>query len=174
MKLTKKRLIVNSQKKNDWLYLGRIDRAVFHYIRMTNLIENFGYLGLLLFCFFAATVLPVSSEAALAAALALKMPTIPALAFATVGNCAGIVFNYWVGSKVEEKLLHQHLQKKALARTYKIMQRWGKWSLALSWLPVIGDPLTYLAGVLRMNFYLFFIVAAVLRFLRYLVIVKFF
>ncbi|MCG3120950.1 MAG: Inner membrane protein YqaA [bacterium] len=141
---------------------------------MTNLITHFGYLGLATFCFLAATVLPVSSEAALAAALALKMPAVPALAFATIGNCAGIVFNYWVGTKVEEKLLHQHLQKKVLAKTYGLMQRWGKWSLLLSWLPVIGDPLTYLAGILRMNFYLFFIAAALLRFLRYLVIIGFF
>ena len=102
------------------------------------------------------------------------MPALPALAFATVGNCAGIVFNYWVGSKVEEKLLHQHLQKKPLARAYDIMQRWGKWSLLLSWLPVIGDPITYLAGVLRMNFYLFVFAVAVLRFLRYLVIIGLF
>ena len=123
---------------------------------MAYLIDNFGLLGLMLFSFFAATVLPVSSEAALAAALALKMPAIPALAYATVGNCAGIVFNYWVGSKVEEKLLHQHLQKQPLARAYGIMQKWGKWSLLLSWLPVIGDPITYLAGVLRINFGLFF------------------
>lgn len=141
---------------------------------MTFLLEHFGYLGLLLFCFFAATVLPVSSEVALAAALALKMPVIPALVFATVGNCAGIAFNYWVGSKVEEKLLHQYLQKQPLARAYGLMQRWGKWSLAVSWLPVIGDPLTYLAGALRMNFYLFFSVAALLRFLRYLVVAGFF
>ena len=141
---------------------------------MTKFIIDFGYLGLMLFCFLAATVLPVSSEAALAAALALKMPAIPALTFATAGNCAGVVFNYWVGSKVEEKLLHQHLQKKPLARAYAIMQRWGKWSLLLSWLPVIGDPITYLAGVLRMNFYLFFIAASVLRFLRYLAVAGFF
>lgn len=141
---------------------------------MNLFITHFGYLGLLLFCFFAATVLPVSSEAALAAALALKMPVLPALAVATAGNCAGIVFNYWVGSKVEEKLLHRHLQKKPVARAYEIMQRWGKWSLLLSWLPVIGDPITYLAGVLRMNFYFFFSVAAALRFLRYLAVAGFF
>jgi membrane protein YqaA with SNARE-associated domain len=141
---------------------------------MNSFITSFGYFGLAIFCFFAATVLPVSSEAALAAALALKMPALPALAFATIGNCAGIMFNYWVGSKVEEKLLHQHLQKKPLARAYDMMQRWGKWSLLLSWLPVIGDPITYLAGVLRMNFYLFFSVAALLRFLRYLAVAGFF
>jgi membrane protein YqaA with SNARE-associated domain len=141
---------------------------------MMYLVDNFGLLGLLLFSFFAATVLPVSSEAALAAALMLKMPAAPALIFATVGNCAGIILNYWVGSKVEEKLLHQHLQKKPLARAYQIMQRWGKWSLLLSWLPVIGDPITYLAGALRINFNLFIFVASSLRFLRYLVIAGFF
>lgn len=141
---------------------------------MTSFIANFGYLGLMAFCFLAATIFPVSSEAALIAALALKMPAIPALAFATVGNCVGIVFNYWVGSQVEEKILHEHLQKKSLARAYSLMQRWGKWSLLLSWLPVIGDPITYLAGVLRINFHLFIFVASSLRFLRYLVIAGFF
>ncbi|MCI0694593.1 DedA family protein [candidate division KSB1 bacterium] len=141
---------------------------------MMYLVDNLGLLGLMLFCFLAATVFPVSSEAALIAALTLKMPVIPALAFATAGNCAGIVFNYWVGSKVEEKLLHEHLQKKSLARAYNIMQRWGKWPLLLSWLPVIGDPITYLAGALRINFHLFIFVASSLRFLRYLVIAGFF
>jgi membrane protein YqaA with SNARE-associated domain len=141
---------------------------------MTSFIANFGYLGLMAFCFLAATIVPVSSEAALVAALALKMPVIPALTFATVGNCTGVVFNYWVGSKIEEKLLHQHLQKKSLARAYSLMQRWGKWSLLLSWLPVIGDPITYLAGTLRINFYLFIFIACSLRFLRYLAIADFF
>jgi membrane protein YqaA with SNARE-associated domain len=61
---------------------------------MTSFITNFGYLGLMVFCFLAATVFPVASEAALVAALALKMPAIPSLVFATIGNCAGIVFNY--------------------------------------------------------------------------------
>jgi membrane protein YqaA with SNARE-associated domain len=141
---------------------------------MTSFIANFGYVGLMAFCFLAATVFPVASEAALVAALALKMPAIPSLVFATIGNCAGIVFNYWVGSKVEEKLLRQHLQKRPLARAYSFMQRWGKWSLLLSWLPVIGDPMTYLAGALKINFYLFIFVASGLRFLRYLIIVGFF
>ncbi|MDZ7359558.1 MAG: VTT domain-containing protein [candidate division KSB1 bacterium] len=141
---------------------------------MTHLLDNFGLPGLMVFCFFAATVLPVSSEAALVAALALKMPALPALAFATIGNCSGIAFNYWMGSQVEEKLLHQHLQKQSLARAYGMMQRWGQWSLLLSWLPVIGDPITYLAGALRLNFYLFILVASTLRFLRYLAVAGFF
>lgn len=126
------------------------------------------------FSFLAATILPFSSEAALATALALKMPVWPVLLFATLGNCAGVTFNYWLGWKGEEKLLEQHLQKKAVARAYTMTQRWGKWSLLLSWLPVIGDPITILAGVLKINFGLFAAVAFTLRFLRYLVIAGFF
>ena len=126
------------------------------------------------FAFLAATIIPLSSEAALAAALSLGSSAIPALIFATIGNCAGVAFNYWLGWKGEEKLLHKRLQKKSVDRAYRITQRWGKWSLLLSWLPVIGDPITILAGILRINFKLFVAVAFPLRFLRYLFIVEIF
>jgi len=85
-----------------------------------------------------------------------------------------VAFNYWLGWKGEEKLLHKHLQKKSVARAYRITQRWGKWSLILSWLPVIGDPITVLAGILRIKFTLFVAVTFSLRFLRYLLIVGIF
>ena len=128
-------------------------------------------LSLTVFAFLAATIIPLSSEAALAAALSLGSSAIPALIFATIGNCAGVAFNYWLGWKGEEKLLHKHLQRKSVARAYRITQRWGKWSLLLSWLPVIGDPITILAGVLRINFTLFAAVTFPLRFLRYFLII---
>lgn len=141
---------------------------------MTEYLVHFGYAGLMSFSFLAATILPVSSETVLAAALALKMPPWPALLFATVGNCAGVAFNYWLGWKGEEKLLRQHLQKTAVARAYRMAQRCGKGSLLLSWLPVIGDPITIVAGVLKINFGLFAATAFTLRFLRYLLIAGFF
>lgn len=122
------------------------------------------------FSFLAATIVPVSSEAALASALAFKMSAAKVLFFATIGNCAGVAFNYWLGWKGEEKLLHKHLQKKSVARAYGLTQRWGKWSLLFSWLPVLGDPITILAGVLKINFVLFAIVTFSLRFMRYLFI----
>jgi len=141
---------------------------------MTDYLSTYGPIGLMAFSFLAATIVPVSSEAALASALALDMPPKSALIFATIGNCAGVAFNYWLGWKGEEKLLHKHLQKKSVARAYRITQRWGKWSLLLSWLPVIGDPITILSGILRINFTLFVGVTFALRFLRYLFIVGLF
>ena len=131
----------------------------------------YSYLSLTVFAFLAATIIPVSSEAALAATLSLGGSAIPALIFATTGNCAGVAFNYWLGWKGEEKLLHKLLQKKSIDRAYRITQRWGNWSLLLSWLPIIGDPITILAGVLRINFTLFAAVTFALRFLRYFLII---
>jgi membrane protein YqaA with SNARE-associated domain len=141
---------------------------------MTEYLSSYGYVGLMAFSFLAATIIPVSSEAALVGALALDMQPISALFFATIGNCAGVAFNYWLGWKGEEKLLHKHLQKKSVVRAYAMTQRWGKWSLLLSWLPVIGDPITILAGVLKVNLGLFVAVTFPLRFLRYLFIAGFF
>ncbi|MCH7754039.1 DedA family protein [candidate division KSB1 bacterium] len=134
----------------------------------------YSYLSLTVFAFLAATLIPVSSEAALATALSLGSSPIPALIFATMGNCAGVAFNYWLGWKGEEKLLHEYLQKKSVARAYQITRKWGKWSLLISWLPIIGDPITILAGVLRINFTLFVAISFPLRFLRYLFIVELF
>ena len=134
----------------------------------------YSYLSLTVFAFLAATLIPVSSEAALATALSLGSSPIPALIFATMGNCAGVAFNYWLGWKGEEKLLHEYLQKKSVARAYQITRKWGKWSLLISWLPIIGDPITILAGVLRINFTLFVALSFPLRFLRYLFIVELF
>ncbi len=124
--------------------------------------------------FLAATIFPMSSEAALAATLALGASAIPALISVTIGNCAGVAFNYWLGWQGEEKFLHKHLQKKSVARAYTITQSWGKWALLLSWLPVIGDPITIFAGVLKVNLALFLIVTFTLRFLRYVFIVGIF
>ena len=74
------------------------------------------------------------------------MQPISALTFATTGNCAGVAFNYWLGWKGEEKLLHKHYRKDQLPEVTTVTQRWGKWSLLLSWLPVIDDPITILAA----------------------------
>ncbi len=138
---------------------------------MTTSWTGSGYLGLMAFSFLAATIVPVSSEAALAGALALDLRPVLVLLFATVGNCAGVALNYWLGRKGEEKFLQKHLHKRSVARAYHLTQRWGKWSLLLSWVPVIGDPITILAGVWRVNLPLFVAVTFPLRFLRYALIV---
>ena len=95
------------------------------------------------------------------------MPILNAMIFASSGNIAAIVLNYWFGywlySKTEIKLK----SSKVGAKSLEYGDRYGYFILLLSWLPLIGDPLTLVAGVIRLKFLYFLVVAGALRILRY-------
>lgn len=95
------------------------------------------------------------------------MPLWRALVFASVGNILAITLNYalgyWLYEKTKTKLSKSKTGTKALGYGGK----YGYFILPFTWLPVIGDPLTLVAGVLRLNFYYFLLVAGSLRVLRY-------
>ncbi len=131
-----------------------------------NFIEEYGYWGLLLFCLLAATIVPISSEGAVAGALALKMKALPVLIWASVGNILGTVVNYFFGIWIGQKWVEKKITK-STKKAYEIAHKYGWWSLLLSWLPIIGDPITIAAGVLRWNFFLFSVIVFSLRILRY-------
>ena len=101
------------------------------------------------------------------AALANDMPILTAMIFASAGNLLGITLNYWLGywlySKTEIKLKKSRVGTKSL----EYGDRYGYLILLFSWLPVIGDPLTLVAGLMRLRFIYFIVIAGVLRILRY-------
>ncbi len=117
--------------------------------------------------FLAATILPLSSELTFIVALENAMPKYTALFFASSGNILAIMLNYFLGyllyEKTKKKLNTSKIGRKSLKYAYK----YGYYTLALSWLPLIGDPLTLVAGLLRMRFIVFIIIAGTLRILRY-------
>ena len=111
-----------------------------------------GYTGLLLSAFLAATILPLSSEVMLAAmALSGVYATFPLWAFATAGNFAGAVVNWGLG----RYCLHFQgrrwfpVSRESLEKSQRYFLRYGVWSLLFAWLPLVGDPLTLVAGLLR-------------------------
>jgi len=124
-------------------------------------------LALFVSAFLAATILPFSSEAAFILALQSDMPPLNAMIAASSGNVLAIVLNYLLGyflyTKTEKKLLSSKLGKYA----YKKGHQYGYFALVLSWLPLIGDPLTLVAGLVRLKFVWFFLIAGSLRVLRY-------
>lgn len=109
------------------------------------------YLGLFLTAFLAATLLPAQSEALLVALLLADHPAWLLVLVAGAGNVLGSTLNWWLGRGIERYRGRRWFPvgPQALARAQRWYARHGKWSLLLSWLPVVGDPLTLVAGVLR-------------------------
>ncbi len=124
-------------------------------------------LSLFFSAFLAATILPFSSEVAFLAALANDMPLLNAMLAASSGNILAIIVNYWFGYWLYDKTKTKLSSSKTGNWSLEYGQRYGYFILLFSWLPVIGDPLTLVAGVLRLNFIWFVIVAGTLRVMRY-------
>ena len=124
--------------------------------------------------FVAATLLPAQSEAVLAAlVVAGDQPVWLLLAVASVGNVLGSVVNWLLGRGIGSFRDRRWFPAKGVAfgRAQRWYQRYGKWSLLLSWAPFIGDPLTLAAGVLREPFLPFLILVTIAKTLRYAVLV---
>ncbi|WP_433771873.1 YqaA family protein [Pseudomonas putida] len=128
------------------------------------------YFGLFLAAFGAATLLPLQSEALLVGLLLSdKYWLWSLLAVATLGNVLGSLVNWWLGRAIERfrdrrwfPVSAAHLEK---ARIH--YQRYGHWSLLLSWMPVIGDPLTLVAGVMREPLGRFLLIVTLAKGARY-------
>ncbi|MDJ0390631.1 YqaA family protein [Roseomonas sp. E05] len=131
------------------------------------------YAGLFGLSLVAATILPAQSEAALAGLL-LAGTYSPALLLvaASLGNTAGSAINWALGRSIERYRRRRWfpVRPAMLERAQGWYRRYGKWSLLLSWLPVVGDPLTLVAGVMREPFLPFLLLVALAKAGRYLVV----
>lgn len=120
--------------------------------------------------FLAATIFPLYSEAVLIALYNLgnHNPLI-LLVVATIGNVLGSCVNFVLG----RYLVHFQDRKwffispRKMQKYSNFYQRFGIWSLLFAWLPVIGDPLTFLAGTFKVNFWIFLALVTIGKFLRY-------
>jgi membrane protein YqaA with SNARE-associated domain len=141
---------------------------------MQSLVTQFGGPGLLVVALIGATILPLSSEVALAAAIGLGMNMWEAFLWASIGNCLGATSNYWVGYLFSKKICRWLSSKKEGEKAIARVERHGAWGLLLSWIPFIGDPLTYAAGAFRIHFAKFVAIALPVRVVRYLIVILFF
>ena len=130
-----------------------------------------GYPSLFFMSFMASTLLPLGSEWLLVTMLVAGYDPAAAVATATVGNYLGAVATYLIGiyggSWLIGKVLRVSPEQQDRARNY--YQRFGVYSLLFSWLPVVGDPLCLMGGVLRVNFGLFSLLVAAGKLARYVV-----
>jgi membrane protein YqaA with SNARE-associated domain len=129
------------------------------------------YGGLFVAALAAATILPMQSEAVLVGLL-LTGSYEPGLLLlvASLGNVLGSVINWLLGRSIARFRDRRWFPVKAgaLASAQRWHQRWGRWALLLSWLPIVGDPLTVVAGTMREPFPVFLALVTLAKVGRYL------
>ena len=141
--------------------------------RATTMIDPTILFGVFLTAFVAATILPAQSETALVAAIvAGGQDPVVAVAVASIGNVGGAVVNWWLGREVRRFGSRRWFPVSAadLERASGWYERYGKWSLLLSWAPFVGDPLTVVAGFLRERLSVFLLLVGIAKIGRYAVL----
>lgn len=130
--------------------------------------------GLFLSALLSATLLPGSSEALLVALLlAGGQPPLALFLAATAGNVLGSLVNWLIGLSVERFRSRRWfpVSERDMARAQRWFARYGLWSLLLAWLPIIGDPLTLVAGVMRVRLLPFLLLVTAGKAARYLAVI---
>lgn len=139
---------------------------------MQEFLLHNGLPALFIVSFLAATVLPLGSEWLLVALILQTHNPQSVVAVATIGNYLGACTTYalgiWGSAFITEKLLR--INQAEMGRATRLYQKYGSWSILLSWVPVIGDPLCLVGGSLRLNFVHFSLLAFIGKLARYALI----
>ncbi|MCK5542252.1 MAG: DedA family protein [Desulfobacterales bacterium] len=133
---------------------------------------EFGYVGLFLASFLAATILPLSSEVVLVFLLLKSFNPVILISVATFGNVLGSFVNYSIGAWGSVFIIRRFLRisEYDFSRAKQRFKKHGVYSLFFAWVPIIGDPLTVVAGVLKINILLFFSLVTSGKLVRYIII----
>ncbi len=146
------------------------NRAPFRYLEaMEPFLAAHGYPALFALSFLAATLLPLGSEWLLVALLLDRRDPVVSVAVATAGNYLGACTTWLIGMYGGSWLIRTLLRidEQAENRAKELYTRYGAWSLLFSWLPVVGDPLCLVGGVLRVGFGRFSLLVVAGKLARY-------
>ena len=136
---------------------------------MHEWLVNYGFFSLFLLSFLAATLIPLGSEWLLVTMLLSGTEPVTVVAVATVGNFLGALSTYWIGLYGGEFLKRRVLRmdEKITLKAERFYARFGSYSLLLSFLPIVGDPLCMIGGVLRVGFIRFSLLVVSGKLARY-------
>lgn len=129
------------------------------------------FVVLFISAFGAATLLPLQSEAVLVGLLIKSIhPAWMLIAVASMGNILGSCVNWYLGLKIEQfkNKTWFPVSEKNMTKAEGIYQKYGYWSLLFSWVPIIGDPITLIAGLLKENFARFLLMVSIAKIGRYI------
>lgn len=130
------------------------------------------YISLFLSAFLAATLVPAYSELVLAGMAAAGYDLFTLWVWASAGNTLGSAVNWLMGRyllRFQDRKWFPFKQDK-LGYAQRWFQKYGVWSLLLAWLPVGGDALTFIAGIMRVKFAIFIVLTAIGKATRYAIL----
>jgi len=138
--------------------------------------ETSVFLGLFLSAFLAATLVPAQSELTLGYLVINSEYSMALLVIiASLGNTTGAIINWFIGQGIAKSVMR--LEKVQASPRYRTTAGWyakcGQWTLLLSWAPFIGDPITVIAGIFNVPIKTFFLIVALAKTSRYILIVIF-
>jgi membrane protein YqaA with SNARE-associated domain len=127
------------------------------------------WVSLFVTSFLAATLLPLPSEGAVVGAVLAGAAPVMVVLVATAGNTLGAMTGYGLGRMGRLDVVRRRLgvNDAAMARAKRWFERWGWPVLLLTWVPIVGDPLTVVAGVMGARWWVFVILVALGKLARY-------
>ena len=133
---------------------------------------DYGYMGMAISAFLAASILPFSSEAVMVGLLAAGLDMWALIVWGTVGNVLGSMFNYGIGrmGKMEWIEKYLHTKPEDLERAQRFMKGRGAWMGLFSCVPVIGDVITIALGLMRANVTIFIVSVTISKLVRYILL----
>lgn len=138
-----------------------------------SLLISYGYWGMLITAFVAGSFFPFSSEAVMTGLLAAGLDPRLLIVYATIGNVAGGMFNYFVGrmGRLEWIERYLHVKQKDLDRATRFMAGRGAWMGFFAFVPILGSAITIVLGLMRANIPISLTSIAIGKFLRYVLLV---
>ena len=116
---------------------------------VVDFLIQYGYWGMFLAAFLAASVFPFSSEAVMVGLQLAGLDPVMLLVWGTVGNVGGSMFNYCLGrlGRMEWIEKYLHVKRESVEKAQHWMERKGAWvGGVLCVVPVIGDAISVALG----------------------------
>lgn len=131
-----------------------------------------GYAALFALSFLASTILPLGSEWLLVTMILNGKDPVSSVAIASVGNYLGACTTYWIGLYGSAFLITRVLRigEYERMRAEQLYAKYGSWSLFFSWVPIVGDPLCLIGGLLEVGFVRFSLLVFSGKLARYAVV----
>lgn len=140
---------------------------------MTELLVQFGYIGMFISALLAGSVLPFNSEVVIGALKVAGLDPWWLLISGTVGNVLGGLLNYWIGTfgRMDWIEKYLHIKEEKIIRAQKFMAGRGALMAFFAFVPIIGSAITVALGLMRANITVTTVSMTAGKFLRYAIIV---